>query len=253
MNLKTLMALLVLLLSLSCRKETRNVNEEIPIAENSFLSEGYVCLNNPANDYDARGKNIIEVLEMLKYNQYDTTQAGLNAYLQDLDSTSQEHVNWSLDNGTFSSDELVFLNSFRDSLQNLEHSLEAFVNGVINIENEVIHSELSENEKERVLTIFSVMRHTVGYNIGSDYEFIEYGLNGYEERLTACINRSLEDIFTYGNWIDQTLFIAGCPLSFLEILASCAWDASQGTPNWQDYVNNYLYISWTPQEQSSCY
>jgi hypothetical protein len=48
-------------------------------------------------------------------------------------------------------------------------------------------------------------------------------ISEYENCLTGCIENKLSEIFDNGNIIDQALFIAGTPRTFLEIIASCSY------------------------------
>jgi hypothetical protein len=54
-------------------------------------------------------------------------------------------------------------------------------------------------------------------------------ISEFENCLTQCIDNKLSEIFDDGNIVDQVLFMAGMPKSFLAIVASCSYGCYKET------------------------
>lgn len=62
----------------------------------------------------------------------------------------------------------------------------------------------------------------------------------FEECLTDCIEKKVDEVFLYGNLYDQLQYIAGLPGSFLHFVGSCTYDCASFRPinNGDAPVNN---------------
>ncbi|GAB4279507.1 MAG: hypothetical protein Kow0068_03470 [Marinilabiliales bacterium] len=203
------------------------IKKEIDCNKNNDLK----CFNaspyNPDNPYDSAGVYVTEALKYVNNTQlkYDSAFT-YNKYFSYYKNYFSLYPYKKLEVNNLTKVEVIILNIYKEACFNLNLNLYIYISKIT--EDIILNSNALDNkQKERLLYVISILKHG-RYFIETNGLWINGQYSTWEEDLDDCIEDELADIFNDDNYVDDVLFVIGCPNSFLEIVAYCAYEVTFG-------------------------